>query len=213
MILYGASGHAKVIIDILEAIGRKIDFVVDDNEAITSLLGYEVRRDCGHYGSAIVSIGDGEIRKKIVSRLNVKDWVRAIHPQATISPHATIGEGTVIMAGAVINSCAMIGRHCIINTGATVDHDVQLGDFVHIAPGVHVCGDVTIGEGSWIGVGSCVKQGTKIGKWVTIGAGSVVVKDIPDGVTAYGCPCQVKHNNNTLIMNKLKEMGGVNDKL
>lgn len=192
MILYGASGHAKVIIDTLEAIGKKIDYVVDDNASISSLLGYEVRRDSGHYDSAIVSIGDGKIRKEIVSRLEVKGWATAIHPKAIISPYASIGEGTVVMAGAVINSGAVIGKHSIVNTGATVDHDCVIGDFVHIAPGVHISGGVNIGEGSWIGVGSCVKQGVNIGKWVTIGAGSVVVKDIPDSVTAYGCPCTVK---------------------
>ena len=195
MILYGASGHAKVIIDTLEAIGMKIDYVVDDNASISSLLGYEVRRDSGHYDSAIVSIGDGRIRKKIVCRLDVKEWVKAIHPKATVSPHAFIDEATVVMAGTVINSGAVIGKHCIINTGATVDHDCIIGDYCHIAPGVHVSGGVIIGEGSWIGVGSCVKQGVKIGKWATIGAGSVVVKDIPDGVTAYGCPCRVEDLN------------------
>lgn len=211
MILYGASGHAKVIIDTLETLGKKIDYVVDDDASISSLLGYEVRRDCGHYDSAIVSIGNGQIRKEIVSRLDVKEWVKAIHPKATVSPHASIGEGTVVMAGTVINSGAVIGRHCIINTGATVDHDVQLGDYVHIAPGVHVSGGVSIGEGSWIGVGSCVKQGVKIGKWVTIGAGSVVVKDIPDGVTAYGCPCRVKETKDNNMINKdLTRLGGGN---
>ena len=204
MILYGASGHAKVIIDTLEAIGMKIDYVVDDNASISSLLGYEVRRDSGHYNSAIVSIGDGKIRKKIVSRLDVKEWVKAIHPKATVSPHASIDEGTVVMAGTVINSGVVIGKHCIINTGATVDHDCVIGDYCHIAPGVHVSGGVIIGEGSWIGVGSCVKQGVKIGQWATIGAGSVVVKDIPDGVTAYGCPCRVREtNDNNMIKNEL----------
>ena len=209
MILYGASGHAKVIIDTLEAIGMKIDYVVDDNASISSLLGYEVRRDSGHYDSAIVSIGDGRIRKKIVCRLDVKEWVKAIHPKATVSPHAFIDEGTVVMAGTVINSGVVIGKHCIINTGATVDHDCVIGDYCHIAPGVHVSGGVIIGEGSWIGVGSCVKQGVKIGKWATIGAGSVVVKDIPDGVTAYGCPCRVQDlNGNNMIKNELPPFGG-----
>lgn len=209
MILYGASGHAKVIIDILNVNGVIIDYIVDDNEALTSLLGYEVRRDCGHYDTAIVSIGDGKIRKAIVERLKVNKWERAIHPNAIISPHSTIGEGSVVMAGAVINSCASVGKHCIVNTGATVDHDVQVGDFVHIAPGAHISGGVSIGEGSWIGVGASVKQGIHIGKWVTIGAGSVVVKDIPDGVTAYGNPCTIKDNSyNLLNINKIKMEGG-----
>lgn len=206
MVLYGASGHAKVIIDTLEVLGETIDFVVDDNEALSELLGYEVKRDCGHYDEAIVCIGNGKIRKEIVNRLKVKKWGMAIHPRACVSSHATVEEGSVVMAGAVINSCAFVGKHCIINTGATVDHDVQLGDFVHIAPGAHVSGGTTIGEGTWIGVGACVKQGVKIGKWVTIGAGSVVVKDIPDGVTAFGCPCTIKTRN---MIQQENKMGGV----
>lgn len=202
MILYGASGHAKVIIDILEAIGKKIDYLVDDNASVPYLLNYEVKRDCGHYDSAIVSIGNGRIRKEIVSRLDVKEWVKAIRPKAIVSPHTYIDEGTVVMAGTVINSGAEIGKHCIINTGATVDHDCVIEDYCHIAPGVHIKGGVNIGEGSWIGVGTCIKQGVKIGKWVTIGAGSVVLKDIPDGVTAFGCPCRVTDTHNNNLINK-----------
>ena len=195
MILYGASGHAKVIIDTLEAIGKEIDYVVDDDASISSLLGYEVRRDSGHYDSAIVSIGNGKIRKEIVGRLEVKEWVKAIHPKATVSPHSIIGEGSVVMAGAVINSGAVIGKHCIINTGATVDHDCVIGDYCHIAPGVNISGDTHIGEGTWVGVGSCVIQYLNIGKNCFIGAGSVVVKDLPDNVVAYGNPCRIIKNN------------------
>lgn len=195
MILYGASGHAKVIIDTLELLGKRPDFIVDDNESVNTLLGYEVRRNSGHYDEAIVSIGDGRIRKRIVERLDVRQWATAIHPQSVVSSHATVGAGTVVMAGAVVNSGASIGKHCIINTGATIDHDVTLGDYVHIAPGVHVSGGVTIGEGTWIGVGTCVKQGVQIGEWTTVGAGSVVVRDIPGHVTAFGCPCRVKETN------------------
>ena len=76
MILYGASGHAKVIIDILEALGTPIDFIVDDNPSISSLLGYEVRRDFGTYESAIVSIGNSHIRRQIVERVAVKQRVK-----------------------------------------------------------------------------------------------------------------------------------------
>ena len=195
MILYGASGHAKVIIDTLEALSKKIDFIVDDNPNLTELMGYEVRRNTGVYDAAIISIGSCQIRKKVVEELKVQKWETAIHPSAVISPHAVVGEGTVVMANAVVNSSASIGKHCIINTGATVDHDVQIGDYVHVAPGVNISGGTTIGEGSWIGVGTCVKQGVKIGKGCMIGAGSVVVKDIPDGVVAFGNPCKVVREN------------------
>lgn len=188
MILYGASGHAKVIVDILEANGQKIDFIVDDNPSLTELLGYEVRRNTGEYDEAIISIGSCEIRKKVVEGLKVGKYATAVHPSAVISPRATVDEGTVVMQGGVVQSCAKIGKHCIVNTGASVDHDCEIGDFVHVAPHATVLGGVKVGEGSWIGAGAVVKQYITIGKNCMIGAGAVVLRDVPDGATVVGVP-------------------------
>lgn len=188
MILYGASGHAKVIIDILEANGEKIDFIVDDNPALSELLGYEVRRNTGEYDEAIISIGSCEIRKKVVEGLKVNKYLTAVHPSAVVSPRAMIDEGTVVMQGAIVQSCAKVGKHCIVNTGASVDHDCEIADFVHVAPHATVLGGVKVGEGSWIGAGAVVKQYIAIGKNCMIGAGAVVLKDVPDGATVVGVP-------------------------
>lgn len=190
MILYGASGHGKVIIDILESLGVKIDYVVDDNPAVHELLGYEVRRNQGVYDEAIISIGNCKIRKKVVSELKVGKYVTAIHPSAIISPRATIDDGTVVMHGAIVQTCAQVGKHCIINTGASVDHDCKIGDFVHVAPHATVAGGVEIGECTWIGAGAVVKQYIKIGANCMIGAGAVVVKDVPDNTTVAGVPAR-----------------------
>lgn len=192
MILYGASGHAKVIIDILEANGQKIDYIVDDNPALTELLGYEVRRNSGEYDEAIISIGSCEIRKKVVDSLIVNRYLTSVHPSAVVSPRATIDDGTVIMQGAIVQSCAKLGKHCIVNTGASVDHDCEIGDFVHVAPHATVLGGVKVGDGSWIGAGAVVKQYITIGKKCMIGAGAVVLKDVPDGVTVVGVPGKEK---------------------
>ena len=191
MILYGASGHCKVVIDILESNGMTIDFIVDDNEQLTSLLGYRVVHNISMYNEAIITVGACDIRKSIVERLHIDKYVTAIHPSAIVSPRATIGDGSVVMQGAIIQSCASIGRHCIVNTGASVGHDVKLADYVHIASHATVTGGVTIGEGTWIGAGTVIRQGIRIGAGCMIGAGSVVVKDIPDNVVAYGNPCKV----------------------
>lgn len=188
MILYGASGHAKVIIDILEANGQKIDFIVDDNPALTELWGYEVRRNTGEYDEAIISIGSCEIRKKVVEGLKVGKYATSVHPSAVVSPRATIDEGTVVMQGAIVQSCATIGKHCIVNTGASVDHDCEIGDFVHVAPHATVLGGVKVGEGSWIGAGAVVKQYVTVGENCMIGAGAVVLHDVPDGATVVGVP-------------------------
>ena len=188
MILYGASGHAKVIIDILEANGQKIDFIVDDNPALTELLGYEVRRNTGEYDEAIISIGSCEIRKKVVEGLKVNKYISSVHPSAVVSPRATIDEGTVVMQGAIVQSCAKVGKHCIINTGASVDHDCEIGNFVHVAPHATVLGGVKVGDGSWIGAGAVVMQYITIGKNCMIGAGAVVLRDVSDGATVVGVP-------------------------
>lgn len=195
MVLYGASGHCRVVIDIVEALGLPIDYIVDDNPNITSLLGYEVRRNSNEYGEAIITIGQNWIRKRVAEGINVERYITAIHPTAIVSPRAIIGNGTVVMQGAIIQSCANIGDHCIVNTGASVGHDVRLGDFVHVASHATITGGVEIGEGTWIGAGSVIRQGVHIGAWTMIGAGAVVVDDIPDGVVAFGNKCVVRHKN------------------
>ena len=195
MVLYGASGHCRVVIDILEALGIPIDFIVDDNPELNELLGYEVRRNLGKYSEVIVTIGQNWTRKRVVEQIEVERYVTAIHPTAIVSPRATVDIGSVVMQGAIIQSSAHIGKHCIINTGASVGHDVRVGDYVHIASHATVTGGVEIGEGTWIGAGSVIRQGVHIGAWTMIGAGSVVVEDIPDGVVAFGNKCVVRHKN------------------
>lgn len=199
MYLFGASGHGKVIKDILNANGVKVEAFVDDNLNVNECGGQLVLHDATGLSPIIVSIGVNRIRKMIVERLKENNptivYGIAIHPSAIVSPSAKIGEGTVVMAGAVINADAVIGKHCIVNTGATVDHDCVIEDYCHIAPGVHISGGTHVGEGSWIGVGSSVIQCLNIGKNCMIGAGSVVVKDIPDNVTAFGCPAKVIKNH------------------
>ena len=202
--LFGASGHGKVVKDILNANGVKVEAFVDDNPRVDECSGRKVMHDATGLSPMIVSIGVNKIRRIVVDGLVAKanedghplEFATAIHPSAIISPSAKIGEGTVVMAGAVINADAVIGKHCIVNTGATVDHDCVIGDYCHIAPGANISGGTHIGEGTWIGVGACVIQCLNIGKDCMIGAGSVVVKDIPDGVTAYGNPCKVMRENN-----------------
>ena len=190
MYLFGASGHAKVIMDILTASGQKVDALIDDNEKVNELNGYKVLHGVTDASPIIVSIGVNAIRKKIVEKLT-GEFGTAIHPSAIGSPSAKIGEGTVVMAGAIINAEAGMGKHCIINTGASVDHECVIGDYCHIAPHATLCGQVHVGEGSMVGVGSCAIPCVNIGSWCTIGAGAAVVKDIPDGVTAVGVPAQV----------------------
>lgn len=197
--LFGASGHGKVIKDILNANGLKVKAFVDDNPNVKECGGRPVVHDAAGLSPMIVSIGVNKVRKMIVERLwsgnPMIRFATAIHPSAVISPSAKIGEGSVVMAGAVVNADAVIGKHCIVNTGATIDHDCVVEDYCHVAPGAHICGGTQIGEGTWIGVGTSIIQCLNIGKNCMIGAGSVVVKDVPDNVTAFGCPAKVIKNH------------------
>ena len=196
MYLYGASGHAKVIIDVLQAAGVKVDALFDDDPAINDLLSIPVLHKWNGESPVLVSVGNNVYRKQIVERLGC-EFITAQHPSAMVSPFASIGEGSVIMQGAIIQSDARVGRHCIINTGATIGHECSLGDYVHISPQATLCGNVHIGEGAWIGASAVVIPGVKVGRWSIVGAGSVVLHDIPDGVVAYGNPCRVITRNSS----------------
>lgn len=188
--LYGASGHAKVIIDIVEAMGSKVAGLIDDNETIHEMFGFPVAHSFTGQSPLIISIGSNKIRKKLVEQL-ASQFTTAIHPSAVVSKRAIMAEGTVVMQGTVIQSGVHIGRHCIINTGASIDHECEIGDYVHISPHATLCGNVTIGEGAWIGAGATVIQGVKIGCWAVIGAGAVVIKDVPNNTVMAGVPARV----------------------
>jgi sugar O-acyltransferase (sialic acid O-acetyltransferase NeuD family) len=192
--LYGASGHAKVIIEIFELRRLKIFGLIDDNHQIKSFLNYPVQNDASilahNESELIISIGDNATRKKIAEKLAVK-FTKAIHVFANISQRAEIGDGTVIMAGAIINSLVRIGKHVIINTNSSIDHDCVIGDYAHISPNAALAGNVVVGEGSHIGIGACVIQGITIGKWATVGAGAVIINDVPDYAIVVGNPGKI----------------------
>jgi len=191
MILYGASGHAKVVLDICLKNGESIRYVLDDNKEIKSLLGHPVvdqfTSEMLVDDELIISIGSNTIRKKIVNRLSV-EFGKAIHPSSIIDTTVSIGGGTVVMANAVINSSTIVSKHCIINTSASVDHDCFIDNFVHVSPQATLCGGVHVGEGTHIGAGAVILPNVTLGKWCIIGAGSVVLKDVEDGSTIVGNP-------------------------
>jgi acetyltransferase EpsM len=192
--IFGASGHAKVIIDILKLNKITIKNLYDDR-APFELLGYNVLILDNNLIKAdkfIVAIGNNTIRKKIVENmLSDVSFAIAIHPTTTIDTTVFIDEGTVVMANCVINASVKIGKHCIINSTAVLEHDCIIGDYVHVSPSATLCGNVKIGKGTHIGAGAIIIPSVKIGKNVTIGAGAVVIKNIPDNVTVVGNPARI----------------------
>lgn len=202
--VYGASGHAKVVVDIIERQGLyDVAFLVDDNTALQGkeIYGYsviggktELLNHCktSPLSKGIVAIGDNSIRMRIATWLKSECFalISAIHPGAWLARGVRVGEGTAIMAGAVINSDATIGDSCIVNTKASIDHDCAISDGVHIAPGVTLCGGVSIGSGSFVGAGAVVIPNLAIGRNALVGAGATVVKDVSDGVLVTGTPAK-----------------------
>lgn len=189
--LYGASGHAKVVIDIARLAYYDVPCLIDDNPKVNELVGLPVVHSAEGLSPIIVTIGDCQIRRKIVEKLGDREYLTVIHPSAQKAESVKLGYGNVVMAGVILNPYAKVGNHCILNTGASIDHDCVIHDFVHIAPHCTLCGEVEVGEGTWVGAGTTIIQGIHIGKNCFIGAGAVVVKDIPDGSLCYGNPARV----------------------
>ena len=189
--LYGASGHAKVVIDIARLSNIDVPCLIDDNPQVNELAGLPVVHYADGLSPLIVTIGDCQIRRKIIEKLDKCVFTTIVHPSAIKAESVKLGHGTVVMAGVIMNPYVTVGNHCIINTGASLDHDVKVGDFVHIAPHCTLCGEVVVGAGTWVGAGTTIIQGLHIGKNCYIGAGSVVVKDIPDNSLCYGNPARI----------------------
>ena len=193
VILIGASGHGKVILDIIRAQGDTVIGFLDDN-ATGFCCGVPILgpvSDAKKYSEAkfIIAIGANHMRKRIAETLNV-NWHTAVHPSAVVSPSAVIGEGTVVMANAVIQAEAVVGDHCILNTGCIVEHENRIDSYTHLSPRAALGGNVSIGEGAHIGIGACVRNNVSICKNCTVGAGAAVVCDLEEIGVYVGVPAR-----------------------
>lgn len=193
VIIIGASGHGKVICDILQAQGDTVLGFLDDAAQGTCcglpILG-KVRDAEGYPGASfVIAIGANHVRKRIARQMPLC-WHTAIHPSAVISPSAVIGAGSVVMPLAVVQAQAVVGEHCIINTGAVVEHDNQIADYVHLSPRAALGGTVRVGEESHIGIGACVRNNIHICGGCTVGAGAVVVSDLEEPGVYVGVPAR-----------------------
>ena len=207
LVLWGASGHGKVVLDVARAMGKfkTISFIDDacdesahefcDCQVFGASRYLQLLKDkgCSQY---VVSIGRNEMRAACFQRAFDHGLLpaRLIHPSAVISESARVDAGTVVMAKAVINAGAQIGKNCIVNTAAVVEHDCVIGDHVHLSPGVLLGGGVTVGKSAHVGMGAVVLPGAHIGESAVVGAGSVVLKSVPPGVTVAGVPSRPLHS-------------------
>lgn len=195
LIIIGAGGHGKVIADCAVRNGYTDICFVDDHATGMCVgfpvIGTSVDLQKWDNGATdfVIAIGNNAIRKKVACEHDV-NWVSLIHPSAQIGFQVSIGKGTVVMAGAVINACASVGEHCIINTGAIVEHDNVIADYVHISPNAALGGTVRIGELTHVGIGAAIRNNIEICDGCTIGAGAVVVKNIQNSGTYIGVPAR-----------------------
>lgn len=200
--VYGAGGQGKVVADILITAGQhQVAGFLDDNQSLydSTVMGLRVvggeewlRKHAVKGNVAIaLGIGDNKIRKELAKRCQGMEIIDAIHPMASVSRAAQLREGTVVMAGAVINPDADIGRGVIINSGAIIEHDVVIGDYAHVSPNAAMGGVSRLGAESHLGLGAVILPGLAIGERTVVGAGAVVTRNLPDGVVASGVPARI----------------------
>lgn len=205
LLIWGASGHASVVADVVRCRGQYeiVGFLDDVSPECAGsrfcdapILGGRERLDSllqEGIEHLILGFGNCEARLRLAECATEKGFglATAIHPKATVASDVEVGDGTLIVAGAVVNPGAEVGNNVIVNTSASVDHDCVIEDGAHICPGACLAGDVHVGRGAWVGVGATAVDGVCIGEGTTVGAGSVVVGDLPAGVVAYGVPARI----------------------
>lgn len=198
MFVVGGGGHAKVVIEVARSAGWDVVAAFDPG-SVGEVLGVPVRgsddeipefvQDTG-VRMAAIAIGDNHLRRRLALKVRTLGCSTPVllHERAWASPSSLIGQGVVVMAGAVINAEARIGEDTIVNTMAIVEHDCILGTAVHAAPRSVMGGTCNIGDATLFGIGATARPGITIGKDTVIGAGCVVVTDIGDNIILVGNP-------------------------
>lgn len=183
LLIIGAGGHARSVLDLALSLGtydgivfatsRENDSPVPGFGLLDerSLSPVEMRK---RFRAAVVAIGDNRARLAKVRSLSSSGMAlpALVHPRAHVSALASLGAGTVVMAGAVVNAFAEVGDGCIVNTGAVVEHECRLGDGVHVSPGAVVAGGCSVGEGCWLCAQSGMADHASLPAWSTLAGGS-----------------------------------------
>jgi acetyltransferase EpsM len=191
----GAGGHAAVIVSTLRAMGRTVAAIFDDSPKNwgNDVLGVPIRGPIAAVQDstctrAIIGVGDNGVRKRISHEIEI-EWTTAVHPFSWVHPDVTLGPGSVVFAGGIVQPGASIGAHVILNTKASVDHHCLVGDYAHVAV-AHLGGGASIGEGVFLALGSIVLPGQHVGDWAVVGAGAVVTKNVAPSTTVVGVPAR-----------------------
>lgn len=206
LIIIGAGGHARVLLDVLRATTEVQVIGLSDADATRRgramngalILGDDDWLQQTYSTDEVVLVNGMGSTRDTHSRRGVFEFFklrgyqfeRVVHGAAVIARDVRLGEGTQVMAGAILQTGAILGDNVLVNSGSVVDHDCRIGDHSHVAPGVTLSGSVIVGTGAHIGTGACVIQGVRIGVNALVGAGAVVVRDVPDGAVVLGVPAR-----------------------
>ena len=203
LLVLGASGHAKVVLDAIERSGtyRVAGLVGKGGPAGSRVFGYPVLGDDGdlpsilgehHVGGAVVAIGDNwrrhEVARAVRERFPGLAFPAIVHPSAQIARGVTMGEGAVVLAGVVVNADASVGAYCLLNTSSSLDHDGRMDIASSLGPNAAVGGGAVIGPFSAVAMGATVLQQRRVGEHSVVGANSLVLNDVPGHTIAFGVP-------------------------
>lgn len=199
LLIVGAGGHGKVVVDVAESLGDYDDiFFIDARFPV--LERHYGRQVIGNDQSIddwvrpnvnfIVAIGDNVIRSHVFSSLSVKcaSFATLVAPSATIASGCTIGAGTVVFPKATIGPDTIIGNNVILNTACKLDGHIKIDDHAHIAPGSKLSVDVRVGSHALVGAGAVLSEGSSLGINSTLGAGAFLDFNLSSGETAVGRP-------------------------
>ncbi len=214
--MWGASGHAKVLYELVERRGYHLVALFDNAiDSPSTFLG--VRVHIGAHGfeqwcrstaasdiCGLVAIGGWRGRDRLALQARFERHgvqpVTVVHPTAFVAATVELGAGTQVLAQSAIATDARLGQACIVNTSASVDHECILGDGVHIGPAATLAGCVAIGDNSFVGTGAVVLPRIRLGQDVIVGAGAVVTRDVPDRQVVFGNPARFVRDNSPTEM-------------
>jgi UDP-perosamine 4-acetyltransferase len=199
ILVLGAGGHARPVIEALRAMGSEVAGLLDDAPR-RAVLGVKVlggfdslgARRAEGFAAAVIAIGDNALRLRLGAACRELGFELpvVVHPAALVSPSARIGAGAQVMARAVIGPEAAIGALALVNTGAIVEHECELGEGVHLGPGAVLCGGVRLGARALVGAGAVVRPGVLIGAGALVAPGAAVGQDVPEGARVGGVPAR-----------------------
>ena len=190
--IIGAGGHSKVVADCAQLMEQWTTVSFHDDKVPNNRPLSELDTASPEQTDIFVAIGNNQTRQTVTHQFQKRGFHIPLirHPTSVVAQESTIGNGTVLMAGAIVNPGTTIGQGCILNTGSSVDHDCNLGNFIHISPGARLAGTVTVKDRAWVGIGAAVRQNITIGSDVMIAAGAAVINDIEDHKVVKGVPAK-----------------------